>query len=88
MNLYTTNTVGTLYGLANGAPGDLKVSYNDDKPYFLEIKGDRIIVKKDDSESSFESYIFKNGFLSRKDVGLYVNSTVNITNYAGVISVE
>ncbi len=87
-NLYTANTVATLYGLANGAPGNLKVSYNAGKPYVLEIKGDRVVVKKDDSETSFESYIIKNGFLSHRDAGLYVNSTVNISNYGKVISVE
>lgn len=86
-NLYTASTVATLYGLANGAPGNLKVSYNDNKPYVIEIKEDKVIAKKDDSETSFEAYAIKNGFLSFRDVGLYVNSTINITNYEKVISV-
>ncbi len=87
-NLYTANTIGSFYGLAGLAPGDMEIEYTDSKPYSLEIEDSFVSVIKDKSKRTAEVYLIKNGFLSHRDTGAYVNTTITIVKKGDEIIVK
>ncbi|MBI4158763.1 hypothetical protein HY500_00720 [Candidatus Woesearchaeota archaeon] len=87
-NQYTAETIAFAYGLVEAAPGYANISYTEDKPYTLNIKGSGISVHREGSNIMGDAYAVKNNYLEHRDVGLFVNTTLHIEKKEGKILVE
>lgn len=87
-NQYTAEAVSLAYGFAEAAPGNLYVSYTEDKPYDLEMEGNFISVNREGSKLIGDAYIIQNGYLNHKDETIFVNTTLIIEKKYGGINIE
>ena len=87
-NQYTAETISFTYGVVEAAPGKLYVSYTEDKPYNLEMKGNSISVNREGSKWIGDVYTIQNGYLNHRDEDTFVNTTLIIKKQEGGIFVE
>ena len=87
-NQYTAETISFAYGVVEVAPGEITVSYTEDKPYNLEMKENSVFVKREESKLVGDVYAVQSGDLTHRDEDIFVNTTLIIKKKEGGVFVE